>query len=170
MTFQARFLAATAVMTFLSVGTTSAQTAASPANGVEWQSFENGLATAERSEKKLLVDVYAPWCGWCSRLQADVYTDDRVQEMLKSHFAVARVNIDRVDDEISFKDYLLTSAELAVGLGATGTPTTVFLESNGDYITRLPGYVEPNVFLQILDFIRSDAYKNQSFEQFAAKK
>lgn len=144
-----------------------AQSATEPAEGIEWRSFQDGLSSSKATSTKLLVDVYAPWCGWCSRLQADVYTTSEIRSYVNEHFTVARLNIDEMDDTLSFKGYTLSSAELAMGLGASGTPTTVFLDADGDYITRLPGYLGPEDFLTVLRFIATDAYRNQSFEEFA---
>jgi len=143
-----------------------AQSASEPASGVAWLNFEQGLREASEANRPILVDIFAPWCGWCSRLQKDVYTDSRIQDYLANNFAVARLNIDSVDDELSFRGYRVTSSELAMGLGASGTPTTVFLDSSGNYITRLPGFVGPDEFLQVLRFIGTKAYVKQSFEGF----
>ncbi len=144
-----------------------AQSATEPAEGINWHSFQDGLSTSSTTSTKLLVDVYAPWCGWCSRLQADVYSTSEIRTYVNEHFTVARLNIDEMDDTLSFKGYTLSSAELAMGLGASGTPTTVFLDAKGDYITRLPGYLGPEDFLTVLRFIATDAYLNKSFEEFA---
>ncbi len=80
---------------------------------------------------------------------------------------VARLNIDAMDDVVHFKGYELSSAELAMGLGASGTPTTVFLDAHGDYITRLPGFVGPEEFLTVLRFIATEKYLKMTFEEFA---
>jgi thioredoxin-related protein len=147
-------------------GIADAQSASEPAAGIPWLEFEEGLRVAAEREKPVLVDIFAPWCGWCTKLQTDVYTDGRIQHYLREHFAVARLNIDSVDDAVDFRGYRVTSAELAMGLGASGTPTTVFLDSAGNYITRLPGFVGADEFLQVLRFIGTEAYKSQSFENF----
>ncbi len=144
-----------------------AQSATDPAKGIDWQSFQDGLSISKDTATKLLVDVYAPWCGWCSRLQSDVYSSQDVRSYVNEHFTVARLNIDEMDDSLSFKGYTLSSAELAMGFGASGTPTTVFLSPDGDYITRLPGYLGPEDFLTVLRFIATDAYQSQSFDEFA---
>jgi thioredoxin-related protein len=147
-------------------GVAWSQSASEPAEGVNWLAFEDGLQAAGETDRPVLVDIYAPWCGWCSRLQTDVYAEPDVQAYLANHFTVSRLNIDSIDDVVSFRGYELTSAELAMGLGASGTPTTVFLDASGDYITRLPGFVGAEEFLQILTFIGSKAYVSESFESF----
>ena len=37
-----------------------------------WKPFTDGFAEAKKAEKKIMVDVYTTWCGWCKRLDADV--------------------------------------------------------------------------------------------------
>ena len=47
------------------------------ANGdpVEWPSFEGALEAAAKTGKTVLIDVFAPTCPWCRKMQAEVYTD-----------------------------------------------------------------------------------------------
>ncbi len=129
-----------------------------------WKTFSE--ATAGTSGKKILLDVYAPWCGWCRKMQAEVYTEPALQEYLHAHFEIARVDLSVDDDTLRYLGYTVSSAELAAGLGATATPTTVFLEPDGAYITRLPGFHEAGDFLQVLRFIATNAYRTQTFEDY----
>ncbi len=133
---------------------------------IEWIEFQKALALADSSGKAVLVDVYASWCPWCAKMQDSVYTQAHILEYVAEHFVTARLDIEKVDDEINFKGYKLTSAQLASGFGAEATPTTVFLTSTGDYITRLPGYLDAEGFSRVLKYIGSEAYKEKSFEQF----
>ena len=41
-----------------------------------------------------------------------------------------------------------------------------FLDAAGNYITRLPGFVGPDEFLQVLRFIGTKAYESQTFDAF----
>lgn len=93
---------------------------------------------------------------------------DAVLQYLDTHFETARLDIEVLDDSLTYKDLTLSSGQLAYGFGATGTPTTVFLMPNGDYITRLPGYAPTDDFLLVLKYIATDAFLNQTFEDFAA--
>lgn len=144
-------------------------TASSTAPGPTWLPLEDAVSAAEASGKKVLVDIYAPWCGWCRKMQAEVYTVPELLAYVNKHFETGRLNIDATEDTLVFKGYTLTSAQLATGLGAEGTPTTVFLDPKGDYITRLPGYVEEDDFMQVLRFIGTDAYREHTFQEFMAQ-
>ncbi|WP_456430063.1 thioredoxin family protein [Rhodocaloribacter sp.] len=134
-----------------------------------WRSFPEAVAAARNSGKAILVDVYAPWCGWCRKMQTEVYTLPELREYLHEHFEIARLNLEEYGDTLTFKGYTLTSAELAMGLGASSTPTTVFLEPDGAYITRLPGFHEGDVFMRVLRFIGTGAYRRLTYEEFLAK-
>lgn len=135
---------------------------------VSWLSFQEALVAAEASGRPILVDVFAPWCPWCQKLQTEVYPDAEIQKYIEKNFEIARLDIEDKEGSIEFKGYTLTAAELASGLGAEATPTTVFLASNGDYITRLPGYVEADEFIHVLKYIGSGAFKSQAFQEFRA--
>lgn len=131
-----------------------------------WRTFAEATGAAPASGKKVLLDVYAPWCGWCRKMQAEVYTDAALRAYLHDHFEIARVDLSVHDDTLHYRGFAVSSAELAAGLGATATPTTVFLEPDGTYITRLPGFHPTADFLQVLRFIATDAYRTQTFEAF----
>jgi thioredoxin-related protein len=131
-------------------------------------SVEAALTAAEGSGKKVLVDVYAPWCPWCLRLQRDVYTDDAVVETVQRHFEIARVNGELEDDTVRFKGYTLSSRMLAGALGTQGYPTTAFLDAAGRKITHLPGFADAAEFNRVLRYVGTDAYRAQTYEAFTA--
>ena len=133
-----------------------------------WLSFSEALAAAKVSGRPILVDVFAPWCPWCQRLQSEVYPDDKIKAYLEKNFEIARLDIEDKESTIEFKGYSLTAAELASGLGAEATPTTVFLAANGDYITRLPGFIEADEFIHVLKYIGSGAFESQPFKEYRA--
>ena len=142
------------------------QDASVAAEGIDWTPFSEALDAAQKSEKILLIDIYAPWCRYCRQLQREVYTDERVREYVNTTFIVTRLNGDDAEEMHQFKEYSLTGQELAMALGAQGFPTTVFLRANSEYITRLPGFAPADDFFQVLQYIGTEAYLEGSYQDY----
>ena len=34
---------------------------------IKWMGFEEAVALGEKQPKKLFIDVYTNWCGWCTK-------------------------------------------------------------------------------------------------------
>ncbi len=139
-------------------------------NQIVWPSFPEAVARAEENGKILLIDVWSAHCPWCKKQQTQVYTQPELQELIARYFEIGRINLDNTTDTVSFRGYDLTYPELAGGLGATGTPTTVFLEASGAYITRLAGFHPAPDFSHVLEFIGTEAFRDTSYEDFLAAK
>lgn len=135
----------------------------------EWIPFEEALTQGEDSGKMVLVDIWSPRCGWCRKMQEEVYTRTDLLNYVNEHFITGRINIDVRDDTLSYLGYSLSSGELSAGFGATGTPTTIFLSPEGAYITRLPGFHDYDSYFPVLRFIGSESFRDMSFQDFLEK-
>ncbi len=131
-----------------------------------WLTFEEALVAAEESNKKVMVFIYAPWCGYCQKMMKEVYPRDDVQREMAEHYEFARLNGAITTDTVRYKQHELSSQELAVGLGMRGYPTHVFLSSTGEYVAHQPGYLDAEPFMQLLGYMGGDAYKTLSFQEF----
>lgn len=133
------------------------------------QSFENVVEKAQANETPILVEIYAPWCPYCQRMQEQVYTDSEVQDYLDSHFTYVRLNSDTTGGTHRYQNRTFSNKQLASVLGAKGVPTTVFLEADGTPIARQPGFIKRTTFLTMLRFIGSGAYESQGYQEFATE-
>jgi thioredoxin-related protein len=144
-----------------------AQTDASiiPDDAPAWLSMEDAISTAQADGKLIVVHTYASWCGWCAKLDNEVYTDDAVQAYLAEHFTATRVDLEG-EASVQFFEHAVSMSGLGHAFGVTGTPTTVFVDTNGELITKLPGYADAETFLYALRYVRTGAYETTSFRQF----
>ena len=144
----------------------TAQIVTNEDGGIVWPEFEQAVDRSGETGKILMVDIWSATCGWCRKQQTEVYTRPELQSLLAEHFEIGRIVIDRTTDTLSFRGFELSSAELAAGLGASGTPTTVFLEPSGAYITRLAGFHPYEDFMNVLAFIGTESFRSMGFQEF----
>lgn len=133
---------------------------------LEWPSFPAALNAAKDSNRIVMVDVWSRNCGWCRKQQTEVYTQPDLQAYLLDTFELGRLDIDQDSDTLSYRGYTLSSQMLSAGFGATATPTTIFLEPDGTYITRLAGFHAYEDFFDVIRFIGSQSFRQMSFEDF----
>ena len=100
---------------------------------VAWvYTLAEGLTLAQAAKKPLMVDFYAEWCGWCKKLDKNVYTNKEVIALSKEFVCV------KVDTDKYGKD---TAKYVVMGL-----PTIVFLNADGTVIDKITGYTAGPVF------------------------
>ncbi len=102
---------------------------------IKWISFEEAVELQKKNPKKIIVDVYTDWCGWCKKMDKNTYTDAEVIKQIEQHFYFVKLNAEQ-KEEIKYKDKVFTfkqeykANELAVSLlnGQMSYPSTVFLD------------------------------------------
>src|SRR5690606_29430740 len=120
---------------------------------------------AKQEGKKVVVDFYAKWCGYCKKMEDEVYPLENVGSTMKAFFHFVRVDIES-DDMVKYNGRTFSMRELAGGFGVRSTPLYLFLDSAGKIIGSQPGFLQQDLFSGILSFIGSDAYKTQKFDDF----
>lgn len=140
-----------------------------PAKDLQWRKFNDGIAEAKRTGKKVLVDVYTDWCKWCKKMDEVTYKDAKVKEYLEKNFVLIKLNAEG-SEAITYSGQKMSPGEFAQGMRIDGYPATLFLQANSEAITVLPGYSEPPMFVHVLTYIREDHYKSKGFDQYLAGK
>ena len=135
---------------------------------LEWPAFADALESAVDSDRIVVVDFWSRTCGWCRKQQKEVYTQPDLQAYLLETFELGRLDIDLDSDTLSYRGYTMSSQMLSAGFGATSTPTTIFLEPDGQYITRLQGFHAYEDFFKVLRYIGSESFREMDFEAFMA--
>jgi thioredoxin-related protein len=117
-----------------------------------WRGWDEGLAEASKKNHPIVVDVYTDWCGWCKRMDRDVYARQDVRDYLQANFVPVKINAES-NEKAKYKGKDMTSRGLSAGFRVTGYPTTIFLRSNGEHLVNVPGYIPAEQFLLILRYI-----------------
>lgn len=156
------FLLLTTVFTLISVH-------AGDKTEIKWRKFDSGLAEAKKMNKKVFIDVYTDWCKWCKKLDAEVYSDQKVVDYINKYYIPVKMNGES-NESVKFKDQSFTEATLSQAFGVSGFPTLIFLAANGDPIEKIGSYLPTDQFLQVAEFIGEDHYKKTKWDDFVKQK
>ena len=122
--------------------------AISSAQQRNWQSFGNALATAQEKNKLVVVDIWAPWCGWCHKMKQESYP--KLSADVAKQFVFTRLNRDDKHTSYQYKGNRLTAMRLAQKLHAQTVPTVVILSSDGDYLFHISGFLDKEKLQSVL--------------------
>lgn len=135
---------------------------------LDWLSYNEGLALAEKENKYILIDFYTDWCGYCKKMDKETYSKEEVIGILNENFIVVKVNAES-NNKVIENGEEITERELAKLYQVTGYPTTWFLESNHGRLAPLPGYVTTEQFIPVLNYIGEGWHKSISFKEYMEK-
>lgn len=148
---------------------------------VQWMTIEEAIEAQQVEKRKIFIDMYTDWCGWCKRMDATTFQDSEVVKKLNNDFYPVKFNAEK-NEVISFKGekYKLVRRgkskyhELAVEFMKNSSrpglsfPTFIFLDENLNTIQPIKGYKKVSQLLPILDYFSHDYHKNQSWNEFLA--
>lgn len=148
---------------------------AQEAPAVKWYSIEEVQELVKKDPRKIYIDMYTDWCGWCKVMDKKTFTDKGISEKLNTNFYAVKFDAEGKENVTfnnrEFKFIAQGSRgyhELAATLmqGKLSYPTSVFLDENLNVISPLPGYYPPEKLDPILKFIGEDHYKTTNYEQY----
>jgi thioredoxin-related protein len=131
----------------------------------EWQEMGEAIELAAENDKKVLVYANAVWCTYCKKMEKEVFSLEKVQQATNEDFYSVWIDIES-EEELNFRGQKMSQIQFARIMRVTGTPTFIFFDSEGEIIAGQPGFIPEDMYLQILEFVGSDAYVDQSFGEF----
>jgi thioredoxin-related protein len=142
---------------------------------VQWLSFEEAVAALEKEPRKIMVDVYTDWCGWCKRMDANTFSHDVVSKYLNDKWYAVKLDAEQ-KESIMFqgKEFKFVASgrrgynELAAQLleGRMSYPSIVYLDEEANRIQSIPGYKDAYQQDKILKFFGENAFQNQTWTEF----
>lgn len=155
----------------------SQNTASAETAPIKWMSWEEATKLCETKPKKLMIDVYTDWCGWCKRMDKSTFMDPAVAKYVSENFYAVKLNAEQKAD-IRFGNDTLKYIpnddgrggvhQLAYALldGRMGYPTLVYLNEKYERIMISPGYKEPTDLMKELKFAAEEMYTKTTWDKY----
>jgi thioredoxin-related protein len=133
-------------------------------------------AINEKAPKKIFIDFYTDWCGWCKKMDKTTFSDPAVAEYVNKNFYAVKFNAEQKEDVVfqgntfSWKSGGRSGVHmLAYELldGRLGYPSYVYLQPNYERILISPGYKDVPMFQKELRFVSEEHFNTTTWEQFS---
>jgi thioredoxin-related protein len=165
------------VVAFLALLTTSSFTKkpVSPPEGIKWMSWDQMIEAQKKQPRKVVVDVYTSWCGWCKKMESSTFSDQQIAAYVNQNFYPVKFDAE-TKEAFNFKgrQYQFIPQgvngynELASMMlnNQMSYPTTVYFDENLEEIFPVPGYEDAKMFETVINFVASNSYKRVKYDEY----
>jgi len=145
---------------------------------IKWMTWEEAAAAVEKKPKKIFVDVYTDWCGWCKRMDQTTFKEPAVVQLMNADFYAVKLNAEQ-KESIFWRDQEFKwlaggrggMNKLAYELldGRMSFPSFVLLDAVYARIAISPGYKVGDALIKELKFASEEHYKTTDWQTFLSK-
>jgi len=146
---------------------------------IEWLSWEEALQRQRTEPRKLLVDVYTDWCGWCKEMDKKVFAEPAIADYISKNFYAIKLNAEGKGD-IAFDGHVFSYDpeqgrrgihSLAVALldGRMSYPSVVYLDEQTKRISVSPGFKPAETYLTELTYIGEGHWRRVSYQDYLSE-
>lgn len=161
---------------FLATGSLHAQK-----KSINWMTWEEAIAQSKKDSipKKMFIDFYTSWCGWCKRMDASTFVEPNVVSYMNANFYPVKFDAETRDTIVfngttfmnSDPEFVKASPKgrgkvhtMAYSLldGSLSYPSYVILDENQTRLAIYKGFKQPNDLLGILLFFATNQHQQFS--------
>ena len=143
-------------------------------SAITWMSFEDAVAQSKVEPKKMFIDVYTHWCGWCKKMDASTFKDPAVVKYMSEKYYAVKLDAE-TKDTIHFFDKVFIykpenkANEIALSLlnGQMSYPSFVFLDEKFSILSPLAGFQQVDQLMRVLVYFGDDIYTTKKWDDYA---
>jgi thioredoxin-related protein len=140
---------------------------------IEWLTIEEVAEKMKTAPRKVVIDVYTDWCGWCKKMDQSTFNNPEVIAYVNKNYYAVKLNAEGKEPiSVMNKTYNYNPEykvhELAAAFlqGQMSYPSTVYLDEQLRMLTPVPGYLDAPTFSKILKYFGEDNHKTMSYQEF----
>jgi thioredoxin-related protein len=141
---------------------------------IKWMNFEEAVEKNKTEPKKIFIDVYTNWCGWCKRMDATTFRDSAVVSYMNKYFHAVKLDAE-TKDTIHFQGHEFVyhpenrANEIAFSLlkNKMSYPTSVYLDEAFSILSPVPGYLTMEQIMPVLKYYGDNIYKTKTWEDYS---
>lgn len=135
--------------------------AVAEADGIQWMSYDEGLAKAKKEGKHLFIDFSTKWCGYCKKMDKTTFIEPDIVNMLNNDFVPVRIDGDS-NKELDIDGFKVTEKNLSrYEYKVRGYPTFWFLDSEGTKLGAVQGYQSTQNMKNTLQYVKEKKYADK---------
>ena len=145
-------------------------------NKIKWYTFEQALELCKKAPKKIMIDVFTDWCGWCKKMDAETFSNPEIAKYVNEHYYAVKFNAEQKED-ITFQGKTFKYVDQGNGKGyhelaaallsnQLSFPTISYLNEKLELLGPVPGYRNAHDLEPLLVYISEDKFKSMGFDAF----
>lgn len=122
-----------------------------------------------RGKRGIALFFSAETCLHCVAMARSTFQDPEIVRRLSGQFDVIAVDVFSDVEMINLDGQMLRARELSEHERATFTPTLLFIDGSAERMLRFIGFADSERMHVILDYLDSDAWREESLRDFARR-
>lgn len=161
----------------LSVANTFAQTTTPTTTPqIKWMTWDEAVAQGKKDAKpkKIFIDFYTDWCGWCKKMDATTFANPTIVEFMNANYYAVKFDAEGMDTIVFNNNTFINSNPTVPKAGGRGHvhilaysllegqlsyPSYTILDENFTRLHIIQGYKQIDQMLGILLFFAGEEFK-----------
>jgi len=151
------------------------QVSAQTAEKVKWYTIDEALKLNATAPRKIMIDVYTDWCGWCKKMDAETFDHPVIARYINKNFYPVKFDAES-SAPVKFGDNTFinqgvggarkSTHQFATALGVTGYPAVAYFTGDLKLIGVVPGFLTAEQIEPLLHFIVEEKFQSISLEEY----
>lgn len=148
---------------------------------VNWISFQEAIEKNKTEPRKIIVDVYTDWCGWCKRMDQTTFSNPEIAKYINQNYWAVKFDAEG-NDTVTYQGQTYTNRPpvptggrmrknthpLAAKIlnGRMSYPSLVYMDDSSNVIAPIGGYRDAKGIQPFLVYFVENLHKYADLQTF----